>query len=85
MGKVLQEPGLEEVSSVGNDGECFRGRPLQKDTGQVKGAARLHRVWKQLRSERSLGATCLWALEGFDFYSKCDVVHLERFKQKSDL
>lgn len=27
MGKVLLEPGPEEVSSVGNDGECFRERP----------------------------------------------------------
>lgn len=27
MGKILLEPGLEEVSSVGNEGECFGERP----------------------------------------------------------
>ena len=36
----------------------------------VKGAATLSRALGQMRSESSLGATSLTALEGFDSYSQ---------------
>lgn len=50
------------------------GRVCQAEPGystrHVKGAARLARAWGQMRSESSLGATSLRALEGLDSYSQ---------------
>lgn len=66
---LLLEPGLEECAPRIATGRVS-GKTLPKGQWAVKRAARLRTVWKQVRSERSLGASCLRALEGFDIYSE---------------
>lgn len=66
------------VSSLDEEEESVSGKGHGKGArGAWRGAAGLHRAWKQMHSERSAGATSLRALEGFYCYSKWDVaLHL---------